>query len=320
MKLRARNRYATYSIVAKDLEGGHFGVAVQTHQMTVGNFVPWLEAGAGALVTQALGNIRYGPMGLALLRQGIEARRVVDALVATDEGARHRQVAVVDAEGEVAAWTGEGCIQHAAHYIGDGYAAQANMMDKDTVVEAMAAAFEASQGDLAQRMMKALEAAQAEEGDIRGMQSAALKVVPGDAPTFKEPSEWRPRYDLRVDEHDDPVNELARLVRLRRAQLLDQDGHRALEDGDKQRALSLWAEARTLAPELEEIAYWQGLTLADEAEDLAGAANILRPVFLDHPRRDAWLDLIERVDEAGLFERERTAHELLSELGDLRND
>ena len=194
------------------------------------------------------------------------------------------------------------------------------MMTKDSVVDAMAAAFEASEGDLAQRMMKALEAAQAEEGDIRGMQSAALKVVPGDAPTFKDPSEWRPRYDLRVDEHDDPVNELDRLVRLRRAQLLDQDGHRALEDGDKQRALSLWAEARTLAPELEELAYWQGLTLADEAEDLAKAADILRPVFLDHPRRTHWLDLIERVDEAGLFEREDTAQQLLDELSDLRNE
>ena len=101
MKLRNENRYATYSLVAKDAESGDFGVAVQTHQMTVGNFVPWLEAGAGALATQALGNIRFGPMGLALLRQGIEATRVVDALVATDEGARHRQVAVVDAQGSL---------------------------------------------------------------------------------------------------------------------------------------------------------------------------------------------------------------------------
>lgn len=317
MKIRPENNYATYSIVAKDPDSGEFGVAVQTHQMTVGNFVPWLEAGVGALATQALGNIRFGPMGLALLRQGIPAVRVVDGLVATDEEAIHRQLALVDSEGRVAAWTGEGCIEHAAHYTGDGYAVQANMMTKATVVDAMAGAYEGAAGDLAIRMMKALEAAQVEEGDIRGMQSAALKVVPGEPPTFSDPAEWRPRYDLRVDEHEDPISELSRLVRLRRAQLVDQDGHRALDEGDKQAALTHWAEARTLAPELEELAYWQGLTLADEPGDVDDAVDILRPMLVEDPRREHWLDLIGRVDRAGLFERQDTAQDLMEALSDL---
>lgn len=317
MKIRPEDPYATYSIVAKDPQTDEFGVAVQTHQMTVGNFVPWLEAGVGALATQALGNIRFGPMGLALLRQGIPALRVVDALVATDEQAIHRQLALVDSEGRVAAWTGEGCIEHAAHYTGDGYAVQANMMTKETVVDAMAGAYEGAAGDLAQRMMKALEAAQVEEGDIRGMQSAALKVVPGKPPTFSDPVEWRPRYDLRVDEHEDPISELSRLVRLRRAQLVDQDGHRALDDGDTQAALTHWAEARTLAPELEELAYWQGLALADEPADVDKAVDILRPMLLEDPRREHWIELIGRVDQAGLFERQGAAQDLMEALSDL---
>lgn len=317
MRLRALDRYATYSIVARDPGTGELGVAVQTHQMTVGNFVPWLEAGVGALATQALGNIRFGPMGLALLRQGIPAVRVVDALVATDEEAAHRQLAVVDSTGRVAAWTGEGCIEYAGHSLGEGYSVQANMMTKGTVVDAMAGAYEGAAGDLAQRMMAALKAAQAEEGDIRGMQSAALKVVPGDPPTYNDPAEWRPRYDLRVDEHDDPPEELSRLVRLRRAQLVDHEGHEALDEGDKQAALARWAAARTLAPELEELAYWQGLKLADEAADLENALAILRPMLTQDPRRQDWIELIRRVARAGLFERQETARELLDALAEL---
>lgn len=320
MKVRAGRLYSTYSIVARDPNSSELGVAVQTHQMTVGAAVPWLEAGVGALATQSLTNIKFGPMGLALLRQGTPAERVVAALVATDEDARHRQLAVVDSQGDVAVWTGEGCIAHAGHYRGDGFAVQANMMTNDTVVEAMAAAYQAAEGDLARRMMAALEAAQAEDGDIRGMQSAALTIVPGEMPREKDPAEWRPRYDLRVDEHEQPVLELKRLVRLRRAQLVDREGHRALDEGDVEQARSLWAEARKLAPELEELPFWQGLTLADEHEDLAGAVAILRPMLADDPRREHWLDLIQRVADAGLYERERTGAELMAELADLRQE
>lgn len=314
MRPLARQLYSTYSIVARDPESGQFGVAVQTHQMTVGNFVPWLQAGAGALATQALGNIRFGPMGLAMLRQGISAERVVQGLVATDSGAHHRQLAVVDSQGNAAAWTGQDCIEFAGHHIGEGYSVQANMMTKDSVIAAMAEAFEDAQGGLAQRMMAALAAAQAEDGDIRGKQSAALKVVRGQAPIYRDPAEWRPIYDLRVDEHEAPVEELGRLVRLRRAQLLDQEGHSALEADERQRAMELWAEARLLAPELEELAYWQALTLADNPQELERAVEILQPMLAEQDRREHWVDLIERVDKAGLFERKGAAQELLQAL------
>ncbi|MFP3853489.1 MAG: DUF1028 domain-containing protein [Anaerolineales bacterium] len=314
MKPGSHQLYSTYSIVARDPETGQFGVAVQTHQMTVGNFVPWLLAGVGALATQALGNIRFGPMGLAMLRQGIPAQRVVDGLVATDSGANHRQLAVVDGEGRAAAWTGEDCIEYAGHKTGDGFSVQANMMTHKTVIEAMVEAYQGAEGGLAQRMMAALEAAQAEDGDIRGKQSAALRVVRGEAPIFRDPAEWRPVYDLRVDEHESPVQELARLVRLRRAQLLDQEGHSALEEEDRARAMKLWAEARLLAPELEEITYWQALTLADVPEEVDHAVEILAPMLEEDPRRGHWVDLIRRVDRAGMFEREGAAEELIAAL------
>lgn len=306
--------FATYSIVARDPETGQLGVAVQTHQMTVGNFVPWLEAGAGALATQALGNIKFGPMGLELLRQGIEAQRVVDALVASDDGAHNRQLAVVDRQGRSAAWTGENCIPHAAHYTGEGFSAQANMMTGERVIPAMVNAYENASGGLAERMMAALGAAEEQGGDIRGSQSAALKVVPGAARVFEGPDEWRPIFDLRVDEHEDPIGELGRLVRLRRAQLVSQEGHEALQREERNLALKKWATARDLAPELEEIAFWQALTLADEASDVEGALDILLPVLKDEPRAEHWIDLIGRVETAGLFERAGAAGELLDAL------
>lgn len=320
MHARTADLFSTYSIVARDPESGWLGVAVQTHQMTVGNFVPWLQAGVGALATQALGNIRFGPMGLALLRQGVPASRVVEALIATDEGARHRQLAVVDANGRAAAWTGDGCIAHAAHHVGEGYSVQANMMTNDTVVEAMASAYEGSEGDLAERMMAALQAAQSEGGDIRGMQSAALKVVRGQIPVHKDPAEWRPVYDLRVDEAEVPVQELGRLVRLRRAQLIDQAGHDALEEDDLDRALTLWAEARLLAPELEELPFWQALQLAESPDRVGQGAAILRGMLMDDPRRAHWIDLIGRIDQAGLFEREGAAADLQAAVDDLTGD
>lgn len=307
--------YTTYSIVARDPGTGQLGVAVQTHQMTVGNFVPWLEAGAGALATQALGNIRFGPMGLEMLRQGIGARRVVDALVASDEGAHNRQVAVVDRRGRAAAWTGENCIEHAGHQVGEGFSVQANMMAGTGVIEAMAEAYQESGGGLAERMMASLVAAQEQGGDIRGSQSAALRIVPGAARVFEEPDEWRPIYDLRVDEHPKPVNELNRLVKLRRAQLLSQEGHDALEQGERTEALEKWQSARELAPELEEIAFWQAMSLADEPGDLEGALDILMPMLQSDPRAEHWQDLISRLETAKLFERDGSAEELLQGIG-----
>jgi uncharacterized Ntn-hydrolase superfamily protein len=302
--------FSTYSIVARDAETGELGVAVQTHQMSVGRMVPFLLPGIGAIATQSLVNVSFGPMGLAMLREGVSAAHVVAALVASDENAHRRQLAVVDSQGRAAAHTGSGCIADARHHVGEGYSVQANMMTLKTVIPAMAQAYENAQGDLAQRMVAALEAAQAEDGDIRGMQSAALKVVSGD----KNDAEWRSLYDLRVDEHAAPVIEMARLVRLRHAQRLDEKGFELLSGGHRAQALELWAQARDEAPELEELAFWQAVQLADSHADVETAAEILRPVLANDPRREHWIDLVQRLAVCGIIEREGADSELMAAL------
>ncbi len=310
MVLRPSELLSTYSIVARDPQTGQFGVAVQTHQMCVGGIVPWLAPGVGAVATQSLVNIAFGPIALAMLGEGVPAPQVIAALVASDEEAHRRQVAVVDGAGRAAAWTGEGCIPEAAHQVGEGYSVQANMMTYRTVVPAMAAAFEAAAGDLAARMLAALRAAQAEGGDIRGVQSAALKVVSG----RREDPCWRAAYDLRVDEHDDPVTELSRLVRLRHAQLLDDQGYEALKANDYSRAMELWAQARAQAPELEELPFWQAMALADDLADPEAGVRVLRPALRDDPRSEHWLDLAMRLQACGLVKRGGAAAELVQRL------
>lgn len=311
MKFHFTELNSTYSIVARDPQTGQFGVAVQTHQMSVGNGVPWLLPGVGAIATQSLTNVSFGPMGLRMLREGVSASHVIRALVASDDGENRRQVAVVDAQGRAAAHTGKGCIAEAGHHVGEGYSVQANMMTRNTVVQAMTAAYESAQGDLAQRMLAALEAAQAEDGDIRGMQSSALVVVPGDL----HAPEWKKDYSLRVDEHENPVVELARLVRNRRAQLIDEEGTALLEAGEHHEALKRWAEARALAPEQEELAFWQSVTLADKTGDIEAAVGILKPMLAADVRRDQWIELIRRMANCGLIEREGVDVDLIRALG-----
>ena len=304
------NLFSTYSIVAHDAETGQLGVAVQTHQMGVGRVVPWAQPGVGAVATQAWANIGFGPLGLAMLREGIAAPKVVQALVASDDEAHNRQVAVIDARGVAGAWTGENTIAHAAHHIGSGYSTQANMMSKAIVVDAMANAYENTAGDLAARMMAALRAAQRHGGDIRGMQSAALKVVSGNP---KDPP-WRSLFDLRVDENAAPLTELARLLRLRRAEIMDNEGLDLLKQKGPDRALKVWAKARALAPELEELPFWQAVALSDEPADVQTAAAILKPALNKNPRRDHWLDLLNRLQACGIIQRPNAAKELIAQL------
>jgi uncharacterized Ntn-hydrolase superfamily protein len=187
-------------------------------------------------------------------------------------------------------------------------------MVNDTVVPAMAAAYESAEGELAERMLAALHAAQAEGGDIRGMQSAALKIVDGKPEAVQTTPAWRTVYDLRVDEHDDPLKELSRLVRLRSAERLDQEGFKALEDGQRDQALDLWAQARAKAPELEELSFWQAMELADKPADLPAALEILKPMLSEDPRREYWIDLIRRIQLVGILERKGTASEIITAL------
>lgn len=301
--------FSTYSIIAHDPETGQLGGAVQTHQMGVGRLIPFALPGVGVVASQSLVNVSYNPQALAMLKEGVPPQQVIDALVASDMNAKRRQVAVINQHGEVAAFSGSGCIPSFGHHVGKNYSVQANMMTKTTVIEAMRLAFEAAKGDLAARMLTALQAAQREDGDIRGMQSAALLVVSNK----REAHDWESIYNLRVDEHDNPVDELGRLVHIRHGQLVDAEGHRLLAEGKIDEALGAWEHARKLIPEQAEIAFWQAVTLADTKPFLDAvtiAAQIFNESLRQHDRREHWIELIKRLAACGLIEREHAATEL----------
>jgi uncharacterized Ntn-hydrolase superfamily protein len=199
---------ATYSLVAGDLDAGQWGVAVQSKFLGVGSVVPWAEPHAGAVATQAYANPRYGPDGLALLRQGLSAEEVVRRLTEPDDGRNERQVGVVDAQGRAATYTGAKCLEWAGGRTGEGYAAQGNILVSEATVDALADTFEAATGSLAERLLEALAAGQAAGGDSRGQQSAALLVVEREG-GYAGLSDVL--VDLRVDDHERPIEELRRL-------------------------------------------------------------------------------------------------------------
>ncbi len=287
-------RAHTYSIVARDAATGELGVAVQSHWFQVGPVVAWAEAGVGAVATQSFTRIDYGPLGLAAMKQGRSARQALDELLPKDPGSPVRQVAMVDAKGGVAAWTGGKCIAAAGHQTGDGYSVQANLMDRATVWPAMARAFESARGDLAERMLAALEAAEAEGGDIRGRQSAALVVVRAQS-TGKS---WEDRLvDLRVDDHPAPLAEIRRLIELHRAYQEMNRGDEALAANDVPLALGHYTKASTLAPQIHEIPFWQAVTLFAGGHE-EEALPVFRRVFAAEER---WARLVPRLPAAGLL-------------------
>jgi uncharacterized Ntn-hydrolase superfamily protein len=284
----------TYSIVARDAETGELGVAVQSHWFSVGSAVSWAEAGVGAVATQSFTEISYGPLGLALMRAGKTAPQALAALIAADPHEDVRQVAMVDAHGNVAVHTGANCIANAGHLEGDGYSVQANMMLNDTVPAAMAAAYEGTTGPLAERLMAALEAAQDSGGDIRGRQSAAMLIVP--AETAGRP--WAERIvDLRIEDHPEPLVELRRLLDVQAVYDRMNAGDEAFADGDIEGALDAYAAAAALFPESLEVRYWQAVTLVG-AGRLEAALPIFQEVFAADPH---WRELTRRLPAAGLL-------------------
>jgi Uncharacterized conserved protein len=219
----------TYSIIARDEASGQLGVAVQSHWFAVGVLCPWVEAGVGAVATQSMVEVDYGPRGLAALRSGQTPQEALQTLLAQDEGRELRQVAMLDARGLTAVHTGSRCIGAAGHCSGPGFSVQANMMKNDTVWPAMAAAYQSARGSLAERLLAALKAAQAAGGDIRGKQSAALRVVDG----VRSGQPWKHLLvDLRVDDSPDPLAELERLLRIHQAYELMNAGDDAITRGD----------------------------------------------------------------------------------------
>ena len=268
----------TYSIVARDPATGAFGVAVQSHWFSVGSIVPWVQPGAGAVATQSIPELRHGPDGLYAMARGGDAEEVLRDLVAADPAEAYRQVGIVDRNGRARAFTGASCIPHAGQATGEGYACQANMMERDTVPVAMAAAFEAGEGKLfGDRLLAALDAAEAEGGDVRGRQSAALVI----APAAGEP--WERNADLRVEDHRDPVAELRRLVGLRRAYALADTGDALSGAGRLDEAALAYADAAALAPGNAELRFFAGLGAA-QARDLDAGVAQVREAIEANPR------------------------------------
>jgi len=253
----------TYSIVAFDQETGELGVAVQSHWFSVGFLVPWAKAGVGAVATQSFVKVDYGPHGLKLMEEGMSADAALQKLVSEDEGEAVRQVAMIDVKGNVAAHTGSKCIYAAGHQIGKNYSVQANLMENETVWPAMAKAFENTEGDLADKMMATLDAAEAEGGDIRGKQSAAMLIVTGE-PTGVP---WKDTVlDLRVEDHPKPLEELRRLIRINRAYKHANKGDHYLELEDIEKALAEYEMAAQYYPENPELSFWSAITLASKGQ------------------------------------------------------
>jgi len=305
--LSTRRPVATYSIVARDSATGQLGVAVQSHWFSVGSIVPWAKPGVGAVATQSFVDPRYGPLGLELMRHGRTAEEALNALVSTDDGRAVRQVAMVDDDGTVAAHTGENAVGAAGHHTGAQYSVQANMMDNEGVWPAMAAAYESADGDLAARLLAALEAAQDAGGDIRGKQSAALLVVRDSATG----ASWSDRlFDLRIQDHATPVQELKRLVRMQRAYRALNQGDQHVTAGDIDAAMRSYRQAMDIVPDSAtngEAPFWVGITLADQGR-IDDAIPYLRRAYRQHAD---WARLVPRLPDAGLLKSEALADRLV---------
>lgn len=284
----------TFSIVARDPATGELGVAVQSHWFSVGAIVPWAEAGIGAVATQSFVDPSYGKLGLDLMRTGKSGPDALRSLLAGDEGRDVRQVAMIDALGRVDAWTGKNDIAAAGHFVGKNFSVQANLMMNDKVWPMMAQAFEAARGDLADRMLAALDAAQEVGGDIRGRQSAALIVVTG-KPTGQP---WKDRvFDLRVDDSPEPLVELRRLVTLQRAYNHMNAGDLAVEKKDNEGALREYSAAEKLVPDNAEMIYWHAVALVNMGK-VDESLPLFRKVFaLD----TNWAILTPRLPKSGLL-------------------
>jgi uncharacterized Ntn-hydrolase superfamily protein len=259
--------------------------------------VTWAEAGVGAVATQSFVEPSYGPLGLELMKAGKTAGEALAALLKADRNEDVRQVAMVDAGGRVATHTGKNCIAEAGNFIGDGYSCQANMMLKATVWPAMAKAFEAANGELVDRLLAALEAAQKEGGDIRGKQSAAVVVVRAKGSGFW----WKDRvYDLRVEDSPDPIPELKRLVRLNKAYNRMNRGDELVTENKVDEAVIEYSAAMEMFPDNAEMVFWPAVTLAS-----TGRIDESLPLFKKVFAIDLnWATLLSRLPAVGQFPKD----------------
>jgi uncharacterized Ntn-hydrolase superfamily protein len=284
---------ATYSIVAYDKENGQIGVAVQSHWFSVGSTVTWAESGVGAVATQSFVEPSYGPLGLALMRSGKTAQQALTGLLAADPTPDVRQVAMVDINGNVAAHTGKLCIDAAGNITGHGFSCQANMMEKNTVWTAMARAYE-NTGELVDRLLAALEAAEAEGGDIRGRQSAAILVVKATS----SGAPWKDRiYDLRIEDHAAPLVEMRRLVTAAKAYNHMNAGDGYLTDNNVKAALEEYTAAMNIYPGNPEMFFWPAVTMAATGK-VEESLPLFKKVFQQDKR---WVELLKRLPKVNQF-------------------
>lgn len=288
---------STFSIVARDPNTGEMGVAVQSHWFSVGAVVPWAEAGVGAVATQSLVEVSYGPLGLDLMRAGKTAQQALAGLLKTDENPQWRQVGMIDADGNVAVHTGNKCIRQAGHAGGDNFVCMANLMENETVWPAMANAFQNTDGDLADRMLAALDAAQDEGGDIRGRQSAAMIIV--SATPSGIPANDR-IVDIRVDDSENPLRELRRLLQISRAYRYMNIGDERLAEQDAAGALAAYGQAMKLAPQITEIQFWVAVTLFTSGQEEEALKNF-QQVFAKDSK---WMEVVRRLPSADLLDND----------------
>jgi uncharacterized Ntn-hydrolase superfamily protein len=286
----------TYSIVARDAVTGEMAVAVQSHWFSVGSIVSWGKSGIGVVATQSFVNPAFGPDGLKLMEEGMDASSALEQLVAADEGRDFRQVAFLDIQGNVHAFTGAKCIASAGHYVGENFSVQANMMLNDHVVPAMRNAYEAhAHLPLAERVLEAMKAAEAAGGDIRGKQSAVLLVVSGNP----APQSWMDKLvDLRVDDHAEPLVELERLLKVHRAYDHMNRGDLAMEAGDMELAMQEYGAAEQMFPHNLEMKYWKAIGLANSGR-LTEALPVFREIF---QADENWRELTRRLPASGLLD------------------
>jgi uncharacterized Ntn-hydrolase superfamily protein len=284
----------TYSIVARDTVTGDMGVAVQSHWFSVGSLVVWGKAGVGVVATQSFINPSFGPRGLSLLENGLSPKSAIQALLDLDEGREVRQLAILDAQGNVHAYTGKNCIEAAGHIIGDNFSVQANLMEKNTVWPAMAKAFKNAKGSLAERMLIAMEAAQHEGGDIRGKQSVAILVVKAKSTG----NSWEDKIvDLRVEDSANPLKEMKRLLTIHKAYEYMNKGDLAVEHANFKLAKEHYKNAQKLNPDNLEMKYWYAVTLANNGE-MREAILIFKEIF---KQNNDWKILTPRLHKAKLL-------------------
>lgn len=295
----------TYSIVARDKKTGFLGVAVQSHYFSVGPVVPWARSGVGAVATQSMVEVKYGPLGLDLMSGGKSASESLESLLKTDPKSDTRQVGMVDANGAAAAHTGSRCIDFAGHVTGDGFSCQANLMSSSTVWSEMKKAYERNAAlEFPERLLAALEAAEEAGGDARGKQSAAMLVVSSQL----YPNSWMGKVlELRVEDNPSPLEELARLIRLKRGYELADKGDDLLTSGKVAEAGEAYAKALEYATGNEEILYWKGVTYLGSPMKDEGI-EILKTIFKNNKN---WIIITKSLLRKGLITKSKEIEDLL---------